>query len=111
MKNNEEYQKCAFVNPTSGKPCGAWVLTGEDYCLFHSQSDRAKELRASGRRKANLMFGKFKVNAQYNVVQFMEKYIEFIANTPGVKPTPQMTKSISDLIGQYVSMKQLEMEQ
>jgi hypothetical protein len=42
--------RCIFVHPDTG-PCAAWPLKGEDYCLFHSTSAYAQELRAMGRSR------------------------------------------------------------
>ena len=44
------------------------------------------------------------------MTSFLERYMEAIGNA-GVSITPQMTKSLADLVGQYVSLHQLSMEQ
>lgn len=36
--------KCTGISK-NGQPCGSVALRGEDRCLFHSESDRARELR------------------------------------------------------------------
>jgi len=51
-----------------------------------------------------------KIRDQADLQVFVEKYLERIANV-GITITPQMTKATSDMIGQYISLKQLEMEQ
>lgn len=37
-------KKC-IATALSGQPCAVYALKGEDQCLFHSQSERAKSLR------------------------------------------------------------------
>jgi hypothetical protein len=37
-------KKCQAVT-AKGQKCEVWALKGEDFCLFHSNSDRAKEIR------------------------------------------------------------------
>jgi len=45
--------RCKSTNQ-KGKPCGAPALRGEEFCLFHSQSDRAKEIRAKIRHPKSI---------------------------------------------------------
>jgi hypothetical protein len=39
--------KCQALS-NKGKPCGCFALKGEDYCIFHSKSERAQALRKKG---------------------------------------------------------------
>ncbi len=38
-------KRCQAIN-AKGTPCGVSALRGEDFCLFHSQSENAKIYRA-----------------------------------------------------------------
>ena len=51
----EERRRCSAITKR-GTLCGVWALKGEDCCLFHSRSEKAREWR----RKANeLTSGRF----------------------------------------------------
>lgn len=40
--------KLCKTKTKQGKQCKCWSLIDEDYCLFHSKSDKAKEYRKTG---------------------------------------------------------------
>jgi len=103
-------KKLCTATTKSGKPCPVPSLKGENVCLFHSKSDKAREYRGRSAKTRKFIFGKVRIHDQQDVVSFVEKYMEKVANI-GVDITPAMTKSLSDLVGQYISLKQLALEQ
>ena len=50
--------KLCKAKTKQGKRCKCWALIGEDYCLFHSKSEQAKEYRKTGWDKSALKQGK-----------------------------------------------------
>lgn len=92
-----------------GTPCKTAALNGEDVCLFHSQSKKGKSLRGSGLNKKKFIFGRIKIKKDSDVVGFLQAYMERIGNV-GPEVTPQMTKSLADLVQAYIRLHELAME-
>ena len=104
-EENKIREKCKHVHP-DGRRCKVWPLKNDAYCLFHSTTDYAKRVRTNTGRDTRFRFGKMKIRDQADLQGFVEKYLERIANV-GISITPQMTKATSDMIAQYISLKQL----
>jgi len=50
LNDNEPRRRCSALTP-SGKRCGGWPLQGEEFCLMHSQSAKAQEIRRQANKK------------------------------------------------------------
>jgi hypothetical protein len=93
------------ANTLRGEKCKALALEGEDYCLFHSRSDRAKKARLVSRPKKAMSRREL---LRELTADFRNVAIADIDENEKLRIRAKLAALIHDLINEVEDLKEIE---